>query len=129
MYRDARAKETPATPGTAYASRSLIVGASKEAARTAARAYLERTFAMYRSWQMQEPSMVPLQLDFDKSLDDWTINGTPRECLETIARARERGLDGVGFTIYSLPREVKARVEYLRMIADEIVRPAAALGR
>ena len=129
VYRDARAKETPATPGTAYASRSLIVGASKEAARTAARAYLERTFAMYRSWQMQEPSMVPLQLDFDKSLDDWTINGTPRECLETIARARERGLDGVGFTIYSLPREVKARVEYLRMIADEIVRPAAALGR
>jgi alkanesulfonate monooxygenase SsuD/methylene tetrahydromethanopterin reductase-like flavin-dependent oxidoreductase (luciferase family) len=129
VYRDARAKETPATPGTAYASRSLIVGASKEAARTAARGYLERTFSMYRRWEMQEPSMVPLQLDFDTNLDDWTINGTPRECLETIARARERGLDGIGFTIYSLPREVKARIEYLRMIAEEIIRPAAALGR
>src|SRR5881409_3001782 len=56
VYRDARQKETPATPGIAYASRSLIVGASKEAARTAARGYLERTFAMYRSWEMQEPS-------------------------------------------------------------------------
>jgi len=78
---------------------------------------------------MQEPTMVPLQLDFDTSLDDWTINGTPRDCLETIARAHERGLDGIGFTIYSLPREAKARIEYLRMIADEIVRPAAALGR
>ncbi|MGH7345443.1 MAG: LLM class flavin-dependent oxidoreductase, partial [Candidatus Rokuibacteriota bacterium] len=114
IYREARAKETPATPGTAYASRSLIVGASKDGARAAARTYLERTFSMYRSWEMQEPSMVQLQLGFDTSLDDWTINGTPRECLETIARAHERGLDGIGFTIYSLPREVKARVEYLR---------------
>lgn len=128
-YREERAKEMPATPGTAYASRSLIVGASKEAARAAARAYLERTFTMYRTWDMQEASMVRLQLDFETSLDDWTINGTPRDCLATIAQARERGLDGIGFTIYSLPREVKARIDYLRMIADEIVRPAAALGR
>lgn len=128
VYREARAHEM-ATPGTAYASRSLIVGASKEAARAAARAYLERTFTMYRTWEMQEPSMVQLQLDFDTSLDDWTINGTPRECLATIAQARARGLDGIGFTIYSLPREVKARIEYLQMIADEIVRPAATLGR
>jgi alkanesulfonate monooxygenase SsuD/methylene tetrahydromethanopterin reductase-like flavin-dependent oxidoreductase (luciferase family) len=124
VYREARG----AGAGTAFASRSLIVGASKEAARAAARAYLERTFAMYRGWEMQEPTMVPLQLGFDASLDDWTINGTPAECLETVARARTLGLDGLGLTIYSLPREVKARIDYLRMIADEIVRPAATLG-
>jgi alkanesulfonate monooxygenase SsuD/methylene tetrahydromethanopterin reductase-like flavin-dependent oxidoreductase (luciferase family) len=124
VYREARG----AGAGTAFASRSLIVGASKEAARAAARAYLERTFAMYRGWEMQEPTMVPLQLGFDASLDDWTINGTPAECLETVARARALGLDGIGLTIYSLPREVKARIDYLRMIADEIVRPAATLG-
>ena len=128
VYREARASEGPGTPGIAFASRSLIVGASKEAARAAARAYLERTFAMYRGWQMQEPAMVPLQLDFDKNLDDWTINGSPPDCRETVARAREMGLDGIGFTIYSLPRDPTARVEYLRMIAEEIVRPAAALG-
>ncbi len=128
VYREARGSEGSGTPGVAFASRSLIVGASKDAARSAARAYLERTFTMYRTWQMQEPSMVPLQLDFDKSLDDWTINGSPADCLETIARAREMGLDGIGFTIYSLPREPRARIEYLRMIADEIVRPAMALG-
>jgi alkanesulfonate monooxygenase SsuD/methylene tetrahydromethanopterin reductase-like flavin-dependent oxidoreductase (luciferase family) len=124
VYRKARG----GSAGTAFASRSLIVGASKEAARAAARAYLERTFAMYRGWEMQEPTMVPLQLGFDASLDDWTINGTPAECLETVARARALGLDGIGLTIYSLPREVKARIDYLRMIADEIVRPAATLG-
>ena len=129
VYREARAAEGAGTAGTAFASRSLIVGASKEAARAAARGYLERTFAMYRSWEMQEPGMVQLQLGFDSSLDDWTINGTPAQCLETIARARALGLDGIGLTIYSLPREVKARIEYLRMISEEIVRPATALGR
>ena len=128
VYREARAAESAGTAGTAFASRSLIVGASKEAARAAARGYLERTFAMYRSWEMQEPGMVQLQLGFDSSLDDWTINGNPAQCLATIARARALGLDGIGLTIYSLPREVKARIEYLRMISEEIVRPATALG-
>jgi alkanesulfonate monooxygenase SsuD/methylene tetrahydromethanopterin reductase-like flavin-dependent oxidoreductase (luciferase family) len=128
VYREARATEGPGTPGRVVASRSLIVGASKEAAHAAARAYLERTFAMYRGWQMQEASMVPLQLGFDVSLDDWTINGTVAQCLETVARGRSLGLDGIGLTIYSLPRGVSARIEYLQMIAEEIVRPAAKLG-
>jgi len=128
VYREARATQGPGTPGRALASRSLIVGASKEAARAAAQAYLERTFAMYRGWEMQEPTMVPLQLGFEANLDDWTINGTPAQCVEAIARAHTLGLDGIGLTIYSLPRGVAARVECLQMIAEEIVRPAAALG-
>jgi len=126
VYREARRANGP---GTAIASRSLIVGPSKEAAHTAARAYLERTFTMYRTWQMQERSMVQLQLGFDKSLDDWTINGTPADCRATIERAHGLGLDGIGLTIYSLPRGPRARIEYLQMIAEELVRPAAALGR
>jgi alkanesulfonate monooxygenase SsuD/methylene tetrahydromethanopterin reductase-like flavin-dependent oxidoreductase (luciferase family) len=128
VYREARRAESQATAGTALASRSLIVGPSKEAARAAARGYLEKTFAMYRGWQMQEPGMVRLQLGFETSLDDWTINGTPAQCLETVARAQAQGLDGIGLSIYSLPREASARIDYLKMIAEEIVRPAAALG-
>ena len=126
VYREARGPL--GTPGVAYASRSLIVGASKEAARAAARGYLERTFAMYRGWQMQEATMVPLQLGFEHGLDDWTINGSPAECRETIERAHAMGLDGIGLTIYSLPREAAARIDYLAMIAEELVRPAARLG-
>ena len=72
--------------------------------------------------------MVPLHLGFDINLDDWTINGTPAQCVETIARAREHGLDGIGLSIYSLPRGVQARIEYLQMIAEEIIRPISALG-
>jgi alkanesulfonate monooxygenase SsuD/methylene tetrahydromethanopterin reductase-like flavin-dependent oxidoreductase (luciferase family) len=125
VYRETRAASS-VTPGTAYASRSLIVGASKEAARAAARTYLERTFNMYRTWGMQESTMVPLQLGFDIDPDDWTINGSPADCVETIQRAAAMGLDGIGFTIYSLPREPAARIDYLRMIAELVLKPAGA---
>jgi alkanesulfonate monooxygenase SsuD/methylene tetrahydromethanopterin reductase-like flavin-dependent oxidoreductase (luciferase family) len=126
VFREARAESSAPGPGSIGASRSLIVGASKEAAVAAAREYLAKTFAMYRAWEMQEKTMAPLQLGFDSALDDWTVNGTPRDCLETIARARALGLDRIGFTIYSLPRDVQARIDYLAMIAEQIVRPACA---
>jgi alkanesulfonate monooxygenase SsuD/methylene tetrahydromethanopterin reductase-like flavin-dependent oxidoreductase (luciferase family) len=105
------------------ASRSLMVGKSKADAEQVARAYLDRTFRMYTTWQMQESSMVPLRLDAEHALDDWTIHGSPRDCVEKILAA---DLQGIGFTIYSLPREPQARIEYLQMIAEEIVRPVKA---
>ena len=73
--------------------------------------------------------MMELQLGFDVPLESWTIYGTPADCVETLARGRAMGLDGVGLTIYSLPREARARIEYLQMIAEEILRPAGALPR
>ena len=126
VFREARAAEA-ASAGSVGASRSLIVGADKETAAAAARAYLERTFTMYRTWAMQEPTMVPLQLGFDAALDDWTINGSPADCVAAIERAREMGLDRIGVTIYSLPRAPAARIEYLQMIAEDVLRPAGAL--
>ena len=66
--------------------------------------------------------MVPLQLGHENNLDDWTIHGSPKDCVEVLERARQTaGLDRVGFTIYSLPRDPRARIDYLRMIAEEIV--------
>ncbi len=123
VFREARAGQP--TPGFVGASRSLIVGASKEQAASAARAYLEKTFTMYRTWQMQEPTMGRLQLGFEASLDEWTIHGSPADCVETIERARARGLERIGFTIYSLPPDVRARIEYLQMIAERIVAPVS----
>ena len=128
VFRDARGARDGAPPGYVGASRSLILGASKDAARAAAREYLERTFKMYRTWHMQESTMVELQLSSDVPLDDWTVNGSPEDCVETIARAREMGLERIGFTIYSLPREVEARIEYMQMIAERVLRPAGALA-
>jgi alkanesulfonate monooxygenase SsuD/methylene tetrahydromethanopterin reductase-like flavin-dependent oxidoreductase (luciferase family) len=126
VYRQARQEAGHAAVGILGASRSLMVGASKEDAAQTARQYLEKTFNMYRTWEMQETSMVPLQLGFERSLDDWAVHGSPKDCVETLLRARdETGLNRVGFTIYSLPRAPQARVEYLQMIAEEIVRKVA----
>ncbi|HEX2437743.1 MAG TPA: LLM class flavin-dependent oxidoreductase [Methylomirabilota bacterium] len=123
VFREERTAAGAATPGYVGASRSLIVGPSKEAAAAGARAYLEKTFTMYRTWRMQEPTMGRLQLGFETSLDDWTIHGSPRDCVETIERARSLGVERIGFTIYSLPADVRARIDHLQMIADDIVRP------
>jgi hypothetical protein len=79
---------------------------------------------MYRRWEMQEKAMAPLQLSPDIALDDWTVYGSPRDCVETLRRAAVMGLERVGFTIYSLPREMQARIDYMQMIAEDIVRPA-----
>ncbi len=127
VFREARRAAGARTPGHIGASRSLIVGKSKEAATAAARAYLEQTFRMYRTWEMQEATMMPLQLGFDVPLDGWTICGSPENCVETLGRARQSGLEQVGFTIYSLPRDVEARIDYLQMIAEEILKPLGAL--
>lgn len=126
VYRAARLANG-APLGMLGASRSLMLGSSKEDAAQRARQYLDKTFAMYSTWQMQESSMVPLQLDAATSLDDWTIHGSASDCVETIERARdEYGLNGIGFTIYSLPRTPAERIEYLQKIAEEIVAPVKA---
>ena len=55
-------------------------------------------------------------------LEDWTVDGSPSDCVETILRARDEiGLNRIGFTIYSLPPSPQARIEYLQMIAEDIV--------
>jgi alkanesulfonate monooxygenase SsuD/methylene tetrahydromethanopterin reductase-like flavin-dependent oxidoreductase (luciferase family) len=125
VYRETRASRG-AGPGIVLASRSLIVGASKEAAAAAAREFLEKTFKQYTSWDMQERTMVPLRLGFDASLDDWAVYGSPKDCVEALQRSRAMGLDGVGFTMYSFPRDVQARTEYLQMVAEDILKPAGA---
>jgi alkanesulfonate monooxygenase SsuD/methylene tetrahydromethanopterin reductase-like flavin-dependent oxidoreductase (luciferase family) len=126
VYRDERKAQSSDDVGFLGASRSLIVGTSKEDAKARAEAYLERTFAMYKNWAMQESSMVPLQLDSSIPLDDWTVNGSPADCVEILKRAeQEVGLNAVGFTIYSLPRSPQERIEYLQMIAEEIVAKVA----
>ena len=108
--------------GFVGASRSLMVGTSKEDAARKAHDYLEKTFRMYRTWEMQEMTMAPLRLASGVSLDDWAIHGRPSDCVEMLLRAQEEiGLDRVGFTIYSLPTSPEARIEYLQWIAEEIV--------
>jgi alkanesulfonate monooxygenase SsuD/methylene tetrahydromethanopterin reductase-like flavin-dependent oxidoreductase (luciferase family) len=122
VYKQERQRAGHSHMGMIGASRSLIVGRDKADAATRARDYLAKTFANYKRWRMQESTMVPLQLDFDVGLDAWTIHGSPQDCLETIRQAGEDiGLEYIGFTIYSLPTDVQARIDYLQMIAEDII--------
>jgi alkanesulfonate monooxygenase SsuD/methylene tetrahydromethanopterin reductase-like flavin-dependent oxidoreductase (luciferase family) len=128
VYRAERVAEGK-PPGMLGASRSLMLGSSKEDAAARARQYLEKTFNMYSTWHMQEETMVPLQLDTSISLDEWTIHGSASDCVETILRARDAyGLNGIGFTIYSLPRSPAERIDYLQRIAEEIVAPVKLMA-
>ena len=92
-------------------------GKTRQDAARIGRAYLERTFANYRAWEMQESTMVPLALSFDRPLQDWTVHGSTADCVETLLRAREEmGLTHISFTMYNLPRELPARLEYLERV-------------
>jgi alkanesulfonate monooxygenase SsuD/methylene tetrahydromethanopterin reductase-like flavin-dependent oxidoreductase (luciferase family) len=122
LYRATR-KELGQDLGMLGASRSLMVASSKEEAKKTAAQYLEKTFNMYKTWSMQESNMAELQLSSDIPLEDWAVHGSPADCVETILRAREEmGLNGIGFTIYSLPPSPQARIDYLHMIAEDIVK-------
>ena len=86
-YRQTRA-EAKFFAGRARASRALLLGKDQEDAARIGRAYLERTFANYRAWEMQSyhgrwrcPPIV---------LQDWTVHGSTADCVETLLRARER---------------------------------------
>jgi alkanesulfonate monooxygenase SsuD/methylene tetrahydromethanopterin reductase-like flavin-dependent oxidoreductase (luciferase family) len=117
-------RATASAPGSVGASRCLMVGRDREDAAQRAQQYLEKTFAMYTRWSMQEDTMAPLALDFSRPLDDWTIYGSTSDCVDRLLKAKEEiGLDGVGFTIYSLPPGPAERIDYLQMIAEEIVAP------
>ena len=108
---------------------SLIVGASKEAARAAAR-------ELPRAHLHDVPDLA------DAGVDDGRAAAQPRRAPrrldgERLARATASrpsparatmGLERIGFTIYSLPREVEARIDYMQMIAERVLRPAGALA-
>jgi alkanesulfonate monooxygenase SsuD/methylene tetrahydromethanopterin reductase-like flavin-dependent oxidoreductase (luciferase family) len=123
VYRRARAEAGHPTPGMLGASRALLLGKDQADAARIGRAYLERTFANYRAWEMQESTMVPLALSFDRPLQDWTVYGSTADCVDTLLRAREEmGLTHISFTMYNLPRELSARLEYLQRVSEDILR-------
>jgi alkanesulfonate monooxygenase SsuD/methylene tetrahydromethanopterin reductase-like flavin-dependent oxidoreductase (luciferase family) len=126
VYRHARAQAGHPSPGVLGASRALLLGKDQADAARIGRAYLERTFANYRAWEMQEATMVPLALSFDRPLEEWTVHGSTADCVETLLRARdEMGLTHISLTMYNLPRELPARLEYLERVSEDILRKVA----
>ena len=54
------------------------------------------------------------------------MHGSTADCVETLLRAREEmGLTHISLTMYNLPRELPARLDYLERVAEEILRKVA----
>jgi alkanesulfonate monooxygenase SsuD/methylene tetrahydromethanopterin reductase-like flavin-dependent oxidoreductase (luciferase family) len=126
VYRDTAA-EQGRRPGIIGAGRSVMLGHDKEQAIRAAREYAEKTMRMYSGWDMQERGMAALELD-DQAIDSWALAGSPQDIVEGICRAAEEvGLDHITLTAYNLPKDQQARIEYVRRLGEEVVRPVKKL--
>ena len=71
--------------GTLGMHRCVAMSTDPETAAAEARAVGERKGAMYGGWGMQEDSVVDLGLDRNRSLHEWTIIGSPQDCLERLS--------------------------------------------
>ena len=84
-YRQTRAEAGHSSPGVLGASRALLLGKDQEDAARIGRAYLERTFANYRAWEMQSYHGAAGAV-LRSSPQDWTVHGSTADCVETLLR-------------------------------------------
>lgn len=80
--------------------------------------------------ELQEPTTVRLQRDFDYEVRHRSVVGTPQECVETLLRYhKDFGFNHFRLTI-TWPREdQKAKLDHLQFIGEEIVQPILSLDK
>ena len=63
-------------------------------------------------------------LDRNRPLHEWTIIGSPQDCLETLTpqRTGKTGSSMRGLTFINFPAEHSARMEYLQRFSEEVIR-------
>jgi hypothetical protein len=74
---------------------------------------------------MREASMSSMGLEEGRDLTEWTIVGTPADCVEAIRRRdAEIGIDFIGLNFANLPGDLAARRDYLQWVSEEVLAPA-----
>ena len=84
IYWETREASDRGPTGMLGMHRAVAMSTNRETAASEARAVGERKGAMYGGWGMQENSVVDLGLDRNRPIHEWTIIGSPEECLETL---------------------------------------------
>jgi alkanesulfonate monooxygenase SsuD/methylene tetrahydromethanopterin reductase-like flavin-dependent oxidoreductase (luciferase family) len=126
LYGQAAA-EYGTEPAVIGAGRSVMLASTKEEAIKAAREYANRTMSMYSGWDMQERGMAALELD-DRDIASWALVGSPQDIVEGIVRAaQDVGLNHITLTAYNLPKDQRARIEYVQQLGEEVVTPVKKL--
>jgi len=120
VYHDERsAKGLDA--GRVTISRGVAFGKDRESAIEEARAAAESSYKMYSTWNMQEDTMVKINIDEGAHVEDWAVAGDAEGCIEGLDRLAKDGVDYVGATFYNLPKTLEARKEYLQRFAEGVV--------
>ena len=123
IYWETREASDRGPTGMLGMHRAVAMSTNRETAASEARAVGERKGAMYGGWGMQENSVVDLGLDRNRPIHEWTIIGSPSECLETLARSEsEDRVQYAGLTFINFPAEHSARMEYLQRFSEEVIR-------
>ena len=120
-YHDERAGR-PA--GNVSVSRGVAFAKDRETAAAEAQAAAESSYRMYSTWNMQEDTMVRINIESDSRVDDWAVAGNAGDCLEQFDRMTGQGVGYVGITFYNLPATLEARKEYLARFAEDVIRKA-----
>ena len=90
-------------------SRGVAFAKDRETAAAEAQAAAESSYRMYSTWNMQEDTMVRINIESDSRVDDWAVAGNADDCLEQFDRMTGQGVGYVGITFYNLPAALEAR--------------------
>ena len=122
-YQEALSELGKEGKGLLAANRSIAIARDRETAIREATAAGQAKAQMYASFNMQEATTVDLGLGGPRQLPDWAIAGSPQDCVERITRCHEeQGLSFIGLGCLNLPSDRSARLEYLQMISEEVIR-------
>ena len=107
VFRDERAAAGAGHAGQSSAPRAASSsGSSKEAAATAARAYLEKTFNMYRTWRHAGADHgARCSWASTRAWRTGRSTARPRTAWRPSSGRARSGVERIGFSIYSLPAE------------------------
>ena len=111
--------------GRVTISRGVAFGRDRESAIAEAQAAAESSYRMYSRWNMQEDTMLRINIQSDSKVDDWAVSGNGPDCVEQFARLEEEGVDYTGVTFYNLPKGLDARKDYLAAFAADVIRNAS----
>ena len=120
-YREER-ESSGAGPGRLAITRGVAFGEDKASAVAEAQEAAESSYRMYRAWNMQEDTMLKINIGADSKVEDWAVTGDGDDCLRQFGALAEHGVDYVGVTFYNLPKTLEARKDYLRRFAEDVIR-------
>lgn len=120
-YREERAASGNG-PGRLAITRGVAFGEDKATAAAEAQEAAASSYRMYSAWDMQEDTMLKINIGADSKVEDWAVTGNGADCLEQFGALAEHSIDYVGVTFYNLPKTLEARKDYLRRFGEDVIR-------